>query len=65
MPTLAGGGVMPTLAGGGVISHSTLGRQQYQQYYLSTTHGSILYNSIIYRNKAISITTRRSKALAP
>ena len=31
---------------------------------LSTTHGSILYSSIIYRNKAIGITTWRSKGIS-
>ena len=44
--------------------HSTWGRHSTNSTILSTTHGSILYSSIIYRSKAIGITTWRSKGVS-
>ena len=44
--------------------HATWGRHSTNSTILSTTHGSILYSSIIYRNKVISITTWRSKGVS-
>ena len=44
--------------------HSTWRRHSTNSTILSTTHGSILYSSIIYRNKTIGIPTWRSKGLS-
>ena len=44
--------------------HSTWRRHSTNSTILSTTHGSILYSSIIYRNKAIGITTWRAKGIS-
>ena len=44
--------------------HSTWRRHRTNSTILSTTHGSILYSSSIYRNKAIGITTWWSKGVS-